>query len=630
MWNVTTGTVENVATNFVDLSLSVLDDALEHWGRYIDFGSATIDVTVNFVSLGPQVLAQAGSTFAGFAQPLQIDTIHEILTGVDRNGSDADIDVDINADVINGGEYYFGGFDEPDVPFLLFDLFTVLVHEIGHGLGFISLADQNIDAVYDTFVSGPSSAPVFTGPLSTAAFGGNIPLEVADVSHTSDSIPFFVMGPTSRNGERLLISEVELLMLADIGLPLFSPSFGADVLFGFPTNDNVSLLGGDDEYHGEGGVDTISGGDGDDTLVGGAEGDVLNGGSGRDTASYKTALAAVEASIMAGGGSLGDANGDAFTSIENLEGSDFDDTLVGDNAANEVMGNGGADEISGMNGDDTLVGGGGDDTLFGNINNDELFGDAGADRLLGGDGDDTLRGGAGNDSLGGEAGADYHYGEGGDDFARGRGAFDTLYGGDGNDTLIGDAGWDLLFGEAGADLLQGGIGSDTLHGGDGNDTLLGENAHDRIFSNQGDDVARGGSGNDFVFGGFGNDRVEGNAGNDRVNGEGGDDDVYGGPGNDTLLGRAGTDTLFGGAGDDVFIFEPGEGVDVIRDFKTGAGSEDVIDLSAFGADFDSFAEVFAVARQNGPNTAIDFGGGDLISLWNTNVSSLDADDFFFG
>ena len=319
-------------------------------------------------------------------------------------------------------------------------------------------------------------------------------------------------------------------------------------------------------------------------------------------------------------------NGGADT-ILGLGGADY---LYGGADGDLIDGGEGDDAGFGGDGDDTLMGSFGDDTLIGNRGADELYGDAGVDRLLGGDGDDTLRGGAGNDSLGGEAGADYHYGEGGDDFARGRGAFDTLYGGDGNDTLIGDAGWDLLFGEAGADLLQGGIGSDTLRGGDGNDTLLGENAHDKIFSNQGDDVARGGSGNDFVFGGFGNDRVEGNAGNDRVNGEGGDDDVYGGPGNDTLLGRAGTDTLFGGAGDDVFIFEPGEGVDVIRDFKTGAGSEDVIDLSAFGADFDSFAEVFAVARQNGPNTAIDFGDGDLISLWNTNVSSLDADDFFFG
>ena len=139
-----------------------------------------------------------------------------------------------------------------------------------------------------------------------------------------------------------------------------------------------------------------------------------------------------------------------------------------------------------------------------------------------------------------------------------------------------------------------------------------------FFSNQGDDVARGGSGNDFVFGGFGNDRVEGNAGNDRVNGEGGDDDVYGGPGNDTLLGRAGTDTLFGGAGDDVFIFEPGEGVGRDPRFQNWRRfRRRDWTCPRFGADFDSFAEVFAVARQNGPNTAIDFGDGDLISLWNT-------------
>jgi hypothetical protein len=78
----------------------------------------------------------------------------------------------------------------------------------------------------------------------------------------------------------------------------------------------------------------------DDLLIGGADADVLDGGSGDDTASYETAttgillnLATLEAT--------GDAQGDVFVSIEQYEGSEYDDTLIGD-ATDNVLGGLGA------------------------------------------------------------------------------------------------------------------------------------------------------------------------------------------------------------------------------------------------------------------------------------------------
>ena len=574
------------ASQIADIEAGVIA-AGQHWDRYLASSNAIITVEVDLTA-GADAASGASATSVfiennnGGQFVFREGAAHELLTGFDPNGDNLpDINLTLPAN------YFLTTFADPNpaarsatVPDGDLDLQSVLIHEIGHAIGFNGFSVDNIASLpnatsisaFEDNIVFDNGAPFFNGAAAAAIYGGPVAITTADTNNAAhignpegglgaDLIPDLMNGVTFFTGVRYFISPLDTAILADTGLTLRAPTAGADELYGYDAIDPALAaavpLAVPSFYNGR---------------------DVIDAGAGNDL----------------------------------------------------VFGLSGADELRGNNGNDTLHGGDGNDTLYGNINNDQLFGNAGVDRLLGGDGDDTLRGGDGNDSLGGEAGADWHYGEAGNDFARGRGGSDTLFGGTGNDTLIGDAGRDVLLGEAGADLLRGGIGPDVLRGGDGNDTLLGENAHDKIFANKGDDVARGGFGDDLIFGGFGNDRVEGNEGNDRVNGEGGDDDIYGGAGDDTLLGREGTDTLFGGAGDDVFIFEPGEGVDVIRDFKAGAGSEDVIDLSAFGADFDSFAEVFAAASQNGPNTVIDFGNGDRLSLWNLDVSSLHADDFIFG
>ena len=113
------------------------------------------------------------------------------------------------------------------------------------------------------------------------------------------------------------------------------------------------------------------------------------------------------------------------------------------------------------------------------------------------------------------------------------------------------------------------------------------------------------------------DALAGGAGNDRL---------FGGAGADVLDGGTGADFLNGGAGDDRFIYRPGYGADVIFGFAAGAGSEDRIAISAFTG-LTSFAQVLALASQVGPDTVINFGGGDTLTLRNVQRSSLSADDF---
>jgi len=68
----------------------------------------------------------------------------------------------------------------------------------------------------------------------------------------------------------------------------------------------------------------------------------------------------------------------------------------------------------------------------------------------------------------------------------------------------------------------------------------------------------------------------------------------------------------------------------LRDFVAGASSGDVIQLMGFGAAFDTFAEVIAASTDDGTDTTIDFGGGDVIIVENILVGGFAADDFVFG
>lgn len=163
----------------------------------------------------------------------------------------------------------------------------------------------------------------------------------------------------------------------------------ADEIHGRFGNDFLSGGGGDDLLFGEQGNDTLSGGAGndrldggigDDTLVGGSGADVLIGGDGFDTASYASSFQSVYVNMATNTGVFGDAQGDTFSGIDKVVGSNYDDGLVADDSG--VLLDGGA-------GHDLLVGG------------------AGLDVLIGGTGDDTLEGGRGLDVLTGGAGADY-------------------------------------------------------------------------------------------------------------------------------------------------------------------------------------------------------------------------------
>ncbi len=409
--------------------------------------------------------------------------------------------------------------------------------------------------------------------------------------------------------------------------------------------------------------DTLTGRDGEDNiLIGGAGADVLNGGTGSDTASYATATAGIVASLANPGSNTGDAAGDTYTSIENLVGSSFNDTLSGDannnilngGAGNDtvsyvgitstivatlteaggsatgtgigtdtyfeienITGGSGADNLYGNSSANILSGGVGSDTLDGKGGNDTLYGNEGNDVLYGGDGDDILDGGDGNDQLYGNAGADTLVGGlgidtadystslsavaialGGTPGSGGDAQGDTL---SGIENIVGSAGDDTLTGDSGSNVLSGGAGHDYLYGLGGSDTLLGMAGDDHLYGGDGDDTLSGGDGDDFLYGEAGNDVLRGNA-------SVGHNTLDGGAGDDTLYGEDGVDWMIGGThatlGDTAYYGN--SATNIVASLATGMGT-------GGAAAGDTYVGIENLTGGNGNDILIGDGGANKLT-----------------
>lgn len=383
-----------------------------------------------------------------------------------------------------------------------------------------------------------------------------------------------------------------------------------DYLYG-DAGHNV-ILGG-------GGHDRLRGDDGNDTLEGGTGRDDLHGGTGIDVASFATAGSGVTANLTSGTGTRGNANGDTYTAIEDLQGSDHADLLTGSSQGNFIAGEHGHDTLRGSSGDDTLEGGLGQDevhggsgvdvasfvtaasgvtanltsavgtrgnangdryiaieNLLGSAHGDLLTGSSGANVLDGAAGHDTLRSSAGDDRLEGGIGRDEVHGGSGIDVASfvtaASGVTANLTSGVGTrgnangdtyisiENLLGSDHDDLLTGSAGSNVIEGGAGHDTLRGSAGNDRLEGGIGRDEVHGGSGTDsaaFATAGSGVTVnLTSGVG---TRGNANGDTYISI---ENVIGSVHDDILTGSSGRNILVGGRGEDVLRGSAGD--DLLR------------------------------------------------------------------
>lgn len=147
---------------------------------------------------------------------------------------------------------------------------------------------------------------------------------------------------------------------------------------------------GNDHLHGWAGNDTLHGEGGNDLLWGDGGADRLDGGEGMDRAIYTKSGAAVTVDLANPGNNRGEAQGDSYVSIENLQGTYHNDTLRGDGQANVIWGDRGDDVVAGAGGNDVLNGGEGRDRLDGGDGDDVLVIDAEDVSVLGGLGTDVV------------------------------------------------------------------------------------------------------------------------------------------------------------------------------------------------------------------------------------------------
>jgi Ca2+-binding RTX toxin-like protein len=318
---------------------------------------------------------------------------------------------------------------------------------------------------------------------------------------------------------------------------------------------------GADQIVGNDGKDIIKAGGGNDIIKGGGGADEIDGGEGRDGVSYEDSTVGVQVSLVTGKGRFGTAEGDTLTSIEDLYGSQLDDTLTGNHKDNI---------LSGLDGNDVLKGGGGDDTLYGGAGNDYMEIDGFEDYANGGEGFDTV-------AIKADQGLRIDLGSGFIDAnLNGQGYFGNYA------NFTDDRGHAMPHPYGTPDQLVDVEG------------VIGTNYDDDIY------------GNEFA------NSINGGGGNDLVSGRGGDDFVNGGNGNDFIYGGTGKDQLTGGLGSDFFIFiskddsklAAGKPEDVIIDFQQG---QDKIDIS--GLDF-ALNELLVLDNQNVGGTNYSYVGID--------------------
>ncbi|MBS7696809.1 MULTISPECIES: M10 family metallopeptidase [unclassified Chelatococcus] len=137
----------------------------------------------------------------------------------------------------------------------------------------------------------------------------------------------------------------------------------------------------------------------------------------------------------------------------------------------------------------------------------------------------------------------------------------------------------------------------------------------------------GGGGNDTIMGNDCANHLRGGAGNDRISGYDGDDCLEGNEGDDVLWGGRGKDFLAGGTGRNLFFIAPGDGHDVIQDFKRGSGN--VIDLRRFGLRAPEDVEMLDTSAFGGSVTlhlvASDGGGEAELTLIGMTAQEVRSD-----
>lgn len=187
--------VFNVNYNgFTPEAEAAFEYALNIWASIID-SPIPITVNANFAPLGTGVLGNASSNFfftisgAGVPDTFYPRALAEQLIGQEivlpqEGNQNPSVDINCNFNS-NRSDWYYG--TDGNVPNNQFDFVTVVLHEIGHGLGFVGFGSVNNATGIGSIRDGGSGFPSIFDRFITDALGGSV-LNYPDPSVTLGSI----------------------------------------------------------------------------------------------------------------------------------------------------------------------------------------------------------------------------------------------------------------------------------------------------------------------------------------------------------------------------------------------------------------------------------------------------------
>ena len=558
------------------------------------------------------------------------DTFHDISKFIGSDGNDSFTGALNEGDTFSGGKgndsftgkfgnNYFDGGEGTDSMSFAGHSFGVEVNITTSG-GTVDHKDSDgLEAQQDHFTSvesfiGTGEDDIFNGSSNNETFNGGDGDDAVHAGGGSD-ILYASKGTNLLDGE----SGIDYVSYANAtqGVTLtLNGSTGTQVSVGDFTDTIVNIEGVigsnyQDVLTGDDGVNFFAPGINDSysSAAQSSTADKIDGGGGSDWVQFDNLDSSyhIDADLSAGhvyiyqGSDVSEKNYVELTSIENLIGSDGDDTIIGSTIGANLMGGAGNDSISGGEGYDVIHGGDGDDNLAGGKGNNILDGGEGHDRV-----DYTASTSSVTFNLDATI-ANIVHSDGTDTVSN----IEAFQGSDHADTFNGSSHGETFI---------GGLGNDIIHGGGGIDTLDYRDHSIAVTIDAEAGTAERGSETDSF------DGIEHFIGSSE------DDFFTGSDASETFEGSTGLDTIDGGGGIDFISFsglDCGSGVDVnLGANAAGSGTY----TTASGASNDFFKNIEGVigtgysdtiTASSAMDSTIHGGhGNDTINLDGTYKSEL--------
>lgn len=370
----------------VPLLAPTIRAAVAYLDQFVVF-QGILDIKVNVETTSTGRFAGSGDQVLT-AQRNGLETWESAMAAESRTGSDPHPDTpDLSIFVDPRSSYLAGLWWDPNigtslagrVPTDKTDAFSVVLHELLHGMGVIGWRDinsgalpSNYQSVWDSYVSVNGNRATFNGPATVALLGQGAEVRLGGSQGAyhlgngpdlaASQAPWIeasnLNGYYFYLGERYLLGHLELALLQDLGWTV-EPTTLTDVvnryddrvttryMIGWEYGDQITgdvladrlegrggadlLVGldGEDALDGGTGDDTLLGGNGNDALTGGSGNDRLDGGPGEDTAQYGSARSQYTiTSTVTGFTVSGPEGSDTLTFVEKVRFSDLTAALA--------------------------------------------------------------------------------------------------------------------------------------------------------------------------------------------------------------------------------------------------------------------------------------------------------------